>query len=660
VTGLPVGWPIPMARFDSPHPSTTRDVTDLTAENLTVQVTAGRAPAHVQPNYLLDAPDPVIYDDLGPDEEGLVAAGMGFAVAVAAQSFSDGRARLLIAARDGFRGRTVRPSADLERLRDEASATVVAAAAKSTADLRDAHVADYRSFFDRLDLDLSANAAPDAETKAGDAWTDELFFHLGRYLLISSSRPGTQPATLQGIWNADVRPGWSSNYTTNINVEMNYWPAYVAGLADIAQPFSSFISELAEIGTETASTFYGARGWSVHHNSDIWGFSAPVKSVQAGDTDFANWPTGSLWLAAHAYELLEFDPAAVHDPAAVADIWRILSGAAEFALDLLEPYRDGLLVVSPSTSPEHDFVDAQGQPVSLSAGASMDQELVQETFTRTVLLHERGLAPDTDTARRLVDEVRTALEALRPPVIGEDGAILEWAEEWEPLDRGHRHLSHIYGLFPGASMDELESPDQYRAAKAALADRVTNGSGHTGWSQSWILCLAARTRDSDLVERSLDILTTDLTSESLLDLHPVAHRLSPAGFLFQIDGNFGGTAGVIEALVQSQSGSIRLLNALPKRWKHGALTGAIARGGHSVDVRWKDGALDEATITAGQSQEVLVTLPSARYETRISLADGTTEPLPVTMIRDLPDRVSVLWGARPGERLVVTSAERDR
>ncbi|MBT2515154.1 glycoside hydrolase N-terminal domain-containing protein [Arthrobacter sp. ISL-30] len=646
-----VGKVLPEATFESPHLTRSHIVSSGRDQNLRLWM--GRAPSFVAPNYVHDEPRPVRYADDLPDSAGLVDAGMGFAVAVLSERNSDDGERVLVAAVDGFRGRTSRPSADVEALGEQAVEIVLAAAGKTTHELRESHEADFASYFDRIDLDLSASrsGAPPATLAAdgskerdhADPAAAEVFFDLGRYLLISSSRPGSQPATLQGIWNQDVRPGWSCNYTTNINVQMNYWPAEAAGLSDCAAPLLDFIGDLAELGRQTAKDAYSARGWAVHHNTDLWGFTVPVK----GEPVWSNWPMGGLWLAAQLFERFAYGK----DRAwARKVLWPVLAGAAEFALDLLEPYDDGLLVTNPSTSPEHMFNAPGGGLFAAAAGSSMDLELVRETLSRVLALHDAGLSPDGGQAASLVAEAREALAALRKPQLGARGELLEFIEDWEPEDRGHRHVSHLYGLFPGESIDELAGPVTYDAARRALQERIANGGGHTGWSQAWILCLAARLRDPELVQESLDILVRKLTSTSLLDLHPMGDH--PTGFLFQIDGNFGAAAGIIEALVQSQSGSIRALSALPSAWTAGSLRGVHARGGHIADVSWKDGRLDRLDIHAARDEEIVLCLPEGNVKSSV-LRDGQQTPVRPPSATAPEGRQRFRWTAKSGERLIV-------
>ncbi|MGI5238383.1 glycoside hydrolase family 95 protein [Dactylosporangium sp. CA-139066] len=568
-------------------------------------VWTGRAPAHVLPNYV-DAEPAVVYAADLPDDDGTVAAGMGFAVAAALAPGG-----LLVAVATGFRGHDRRPVADPDALAAEALARVDRLAGQPLSRLRERHAADHRSLFDRADLRLHG-ARPGAE----------LLFHFGRYLLIASSRPGTQPANLQGIWNADVRPGWSSNWTTNINTQMNYWAAETTGLPELHGPLLDLVAQLAAAGEATAAFHYGARGAAAHHNSDLWRFTAPVP----GDPQWANWPSALLWLAAHAWDH--------HDFGAAPDLARcVLRAAARFTLDMLVFDRAGELVFSPSTSPEHHFLVGTAGHAATSWGAALDQELAREVLTRYT-----ALAPGDDLAA----DAATALAVLRPVPVGADGALLEWYDDRPPREPGHRHLSHLYGLYPGTRITETGTPAHFAAAARALQARLAHGSGHTGWSRAWILCLAARLRDPELAARCVDALLDELCSPSLLTLHPDAAR--PTGWIFQIDGNLGVVAGITELLVQSHDGTVSLLETLPPGWDGGAVRGIRCRGGHTVALTWAARRLVSAQVVAGADGPLTVELPSpgAVRGTGFVAAGGAP-----------PGRWRLRWAARAGAEYLI-------
>jgi alpha-L-fucosidase 2 len=603
--------------FRPAHPDTDISISE---EHGTVWLVAtARVPVHVLPNYV-PGDAPVRYDAAPPAADGTVAAGMGYAVVAALQRDGDGL-RLFASAASGFRGHDQRPSADFAALVLEARGRVAKALDERTETLRARHNEDYRRLFDRVDLDLAASGPRAARA--------ELLFHFGRYLLISSSRPGSEAANLQGIWNVDVRPAWSSNYTININTQMNYWPAEATGLSELAAPMFKLTRELSEAGAATAHRYYGAAGATAHHNADLWRFTAPVPGIP----QWSNWPAGLYWMAAHLQHHLDYGNAAPGFAAETA--LPVFGAAAAFALDLLVEDETGALVASPSTSPEHSFL-VEGKPVAITEGTAMDQELIRETLESFV-----GLA---DPGEPLAARARQALERLRLPLIGAAGNLLEWDDDKLPAELGHRHLSHLYGLYPGIRITEAGTSEAFEAVRWALKLRLDNGTGYTGWSQAWVLCLAARLRDRELAERSIGGLLDQLTSRALLVLHP--HGDWPEGNVFQIDGNFGAVAGLTELVVQSHEGAISLVKTLPPSWHSGNIANIRCRGGHRASVSWKGGVLASAVIVAGRDGELVVELPDVGV-----IVSGPSGPVATRpAVGAVPGRRRIAWNASRGVR----------
>lgn len=573
--------------WDCPHPSEQRSWTEGSTRFLAL---TGRVPAHVEPPYVESA-EPIGYASDAPDSAGLVDRGMGFAAVAALLQQADGTIRLFVTGACGFRGAFARPSADVGALAAAAEARLRAALARDPADLRDAHVADYRAYFDRADLRLPNLPG------AGNPAEAELLFHFGRYLLISSSRPDTEPANLQGIWNPYRRPAWSSNHTTNINTQMNYWPAEPTGLGDLAAPLMTMIEELVEAGSRSARHFYGAPGAVTHHNTDLWRFTRPVK----GTPVWANWTGGLPWLVAHAWDHWTYGSG--DEDFARTRLLPIMSEVVRFALFMLVEDGKGSLIVSPSSSPEHLFIGVDGKPWGVTEGATMDQELLAELFRRFILLSRRFGAEV-----ELAEHAEAALQRLRPPRVDASGAIMEWAHPLEGAEPGHRHLSHLYAMYPGSRIPPGATGEDVASAGAALDDRLAHGTGHTGWSQSWVLCLAARLGDRQLAADAIATLLTKLTTRALLVLHP--YQGMPDDAVFQIDGNFGATAGIAEMLLQSAETTIILLRTVPESWSHGSFSGLRARGGHRVSAEWRDGGLVRVEVLARASTVLALDIPA--------------------------------------------------
>lgn len=483
----------------------------------------------------------------------------------------------------------------------------VKAVSAAYAALKMRHTTDYQQYFDRMELHLGAAqdelptderlarfrdllSEADCETgqesaskacSAADLDLIRLYADFGRYLLISSSRPGTLPANLQGIWCKDIESPWGSKYTININTEMNYWPAAMCNLAEMEEPLFDLLERMVPNGRETAKSMYGCRGFTAHHNTDIWGDTVPQDIWLPA----SYWVLGAAWLCTHVITHFEY----TQDMDFLKRMYPVLHEACLFFVDFLTegtedvPLKDGRVVknltVSPSTSPENTYRLPNGQTGCMCPGCEMDNRILEQLFSGTI--HTSALLGETED----VDAFKAVLERLLPPVVGNDGRIREWNGEFEEVEPGHRHISHLYGLFPGNTINRFDTPELTRAAEKTLEHRLSYGGGHTGWSRAWIINFYASLGKGEKAGENVSALLAKSTLGNLFDNHPP----------FQIDGNFGGLTGIIRMLVQSRIKDgkvlVELLPALPDSWKDGSLRGVALKGNLLADFEWKGGRL---------------------------------------------------------------------
>ncbi|WP_062105839.1 glycoside hydrolase family 95 protein [Bacillus niameyensis] len=607
-----------------------------THEEINIQ---GICPEYCAPNYFFEDKEPIIYGDFEVTKaihfEGRLAV-----TVKSGQIQSHGgklsiqnatEVILYLSVATSFQGFDQLPDKDFKILTKQNGDILSKAKSISYEQLKESHIQDYQQLFKRVHFSLKnpkqlENLDTDERVVkygSNDLNMAALLFQYGRYLLISSSRSGTQPANLQGIWNNQTRAPWSSNYTLNINTEMNYWPAEVTNLAECHQPLLKAVKELSVSGSKMVNSRYRLKGWTAHHNTDIWRHADPVGGERHGDPVWAFWPMSGPWLTRHMWEHYEYSL----DRDYLAEVYPIIKGSAEFCLDWLIEDENGYLITSPSTSPEHLFRTEDGKIGSVTKAATMDLEIIWDLFTNFLKATDVLNVED-----ELIQEVRTARERLHPLQIGKYGQLQEWLKDYEDVEIHHRHVSQLYGVYPSNHIIDGPLLD---AVRQTLNRR---GDAGTGWSLGWKICLWARLKDGERVNALFSQLFQIVSSgkEQMVGggLYPNLFGAHPP---FQIDGNFSYTAGVAEMLVQSHKGYIELLPALPSTWTQGSITGIRVRGGFEVGLTWEKmqmNRLEVSCLTGNafvlKTDQTVIVHKENMEEERISPVDGLVS---VTMVR---------------------------
>ena len=619
-------------------------------------VLRGKAPSESIPNYLRDE-NPIRYSDA----EG---AGMRFAAILRVganggklSATPDGGLKLegansaviYLGAATGYRGNDVAPDTPIEAIVKSARRALEVAESLPYEKIVEAHCQDHRNFFRRVTLSIDAlQSAAKLPTNQRvknfpsnpDPSLVALYFHYGRYLLMGSSRPGTQPANLQGIWCGDLSPPWSSNWTANINVQMNYWPVETTNLSECHAPLFDMMKDLSVNGSKTAATNYGCSGWVSHHNIDLWRQSGPVgMGADFASPTWANFCMSGPWLCQHLWEHYLF----TDDREFLREIaYPIMKGSAQFLTDWIIDDGHGGPTTCPSLSTENSFLDHNKKRAFTSSGCTLDLALIAELFSNC----EKAsgiLSIDQEFAERL----KAIREKLPPYQVGSFGQLQEWSLDFAESEPEQRHMSHLYPVYPGAQITPRSHPELAKAARISLERRIAHGGAYTGWSRAWAIGLWARLGDGDQAWESIRRLIEHSTGINLFDSHPM-----PGGAIFQIDGNFGATAAVAEMLLQSHEGETAFLPALPKAWPAGKIQGLRTRTGLEVDLDWKEGAPVAAELRAKRTGEQRLRAPAGSKITAVRDDKGRE-----LQIKSADDRSAAIFPASAGTNYLVTFAK---
>ena len=550
-------------------------------------IVKGFAPSHVEPNYV-DSNNPIIYDENNSgmpfctymeieSEDGIITANSNKIYVKAASEI-----RIILTADTGYLKRKYSIDYDINRCIQACKKRMEGIRDKSYTYILQEHLNDYQKLFYKSIFKL------ESETIKGD--TSEriklfregsedlglycLYYHYGRYLLISSSRKGSEASNLQGIWSEELRPAWSSNFTININTQMNYWPAGVCNLLECYEPLLSLLKDLSVAGKETAKKNFYCEGWIANHNVDIW---RSTKAV-AGMTKYAFWPMGGVWLSTSLFEYYKY----TRDKDLLnKEIYPILKGSAEFCLSWLKKLDDGYYHTPLSTSPENTFYDKDGRECAISYSSTMDIALIKELF-KDILYSSRILKIEDD----FIAKLKRVYAKLPPYKIGKDGKLQEWIEDFSEVNKGHRHFSPLFAFFPGTTISDKENEKFIAAVEKFIEIRLENGGGHTGWSLAWIINLYAKLGNVEKALKYLRELIANSSYDNLLDLHPPLGENEFEKVVFQIDGNFGGISGIANMLLKCINGKGEISKNLTKIWKKGSISGLLDFEGKEVNLEW--------------------------------------------------------------------------